>query len=101
MKNQQKLAQEWAGYLLTAETKAQKALLLYGSGANGKGVFIDLISECIGEENISNIPLNELHRGFSRICLLNKLANISSENETNGKSINTQYFKKSLQVKIL
>lgn len=89
----EKLAQEWAGYLLTAETKAQKALLLYGSGANGKGVFIDLISECIGEENISNIPLNELHRGFSRICLLNKLANISSENETNGKSINTQYFK--------
>ena len=37
----EKLAQEWAGYLLTAETKAQKALLLYGSGANGKGVFID------------------------------------------------------------
>lgn len=89
----QKLAQEWAGYLLTAETKAQKALLLYGSGANGKGVFIDLISECIGQDNISSIPLNELHKGFSRVCLHNKLANISSENETNGKSYNTQYFK--------
>ena len=48
---------------------------------------------CIRDRNISNIPLTELHRGFSRICLLNKLANISSENETNGKSINTQYFK--------
>lgn len=26
------LAQEWAGYLLTAETRAQKALILYGLG---------------------------------------------------------------------
>ncbi|MDZ7548282.1 DNA primase, partial [Clostridium perfringens] len=42
------LAQEWAGYSMTAETKAQKFLLLYGTGANGKGVYTDLLSECIG-----------------------------------------------------
>ncbi|MDZ5038341.1 hypothetical protein GNF66_14545, partial [Clostridium perfringens] len=60
------LAQEWAGYLLTAETKAQKALILYGEGANGKGVFIDTISYLIGQENISSIPLNELHKRFTR-----------------------------------
>lgn len=87
------LAQQWAGYLLTAETKAQKALVLYGEGANGKGVFIDSISYEIGKENISSIPLNELHKGFSRVCLHNKLANISNENECNGSSFNTQYFK--------
>ncbi|WP_238882324.1 phage/plasmid primase, P4 family [Clostridium sp. YIM B02551] len=87
------LAQEWAGYLLTAETKAQKALILYGEGANGKGVFIDIMSYLIGQENISSIPLNELHKGFSRVCLYNKLANISNENECNGNSFNTQYFK--------
>lgn len=28
---------EWFGYCLTAETKAQKSLLVYGSGGNGKG----------------------------------------------------------------
>lgn len=87
------LIQEWAGYLLTAETKAQKALILYGEGANGKGVFIDIMSYLIGQENISSIPLNELHKGFSRVCLYNKLANISNENECNGNSFNTQYFK--------
>lgn len=87
------LSQEWAGYLMTAETKAQKALMLCGSGANGKGVFIDSISFCIGQENISSVPLNELHKGFSRVCLHNKLANISNENECNGSSFNTQYFK--------
>lgn len=87
------LAQEWAGYLLTAETKAQKALILFGEGANGKGVYIDIISYIIGQENISSIPLNELHKGFSRVCLYNKIANISNENECNGNSFNTQYFK--------
>lgn len=52
------LAQEWVGYLLSPEMKAQKALLLYGTGANGKGVFVETISTLIGEENISHIPLN-------------------------------------------
>jgi putative DNA primase/helicase len=87
------LAQEWVGYLISSETKAQKALILYGTGANGKGVFVDTISALIGDDNISNIPLNELHKGFSRVCLYNKSANISSENETDGKGFNTQYFK--------
>lgn len=87
------VAQEWSGYLLSSETKAQKALILYGTGANGKGVFTDILSMLIGEDNISNIPLNELSKGFSRVCLYNKTANISSENETDGKSFNTQYFK--------
>lgn len=87
------VAQEWTGYMLTAETKAQKSLILLGEGQNGKGVFIDTISLIIGEDNISHIPLNELNKGFSRVKLYNKTANISGENEIDGKSFNTQYFK--------
>lgn len=87
------VAQEWLGYLLTAETKAQKALILYGGGGNGKGVFTEVLTWLIGEDNISNIPLNELNKGFSRVCIYNKTANISNENETEGKGFNTQYFK--------
>ena len=33
------LLQELTGYLLTSETRAEKAFLLYGSGSNGKSVF--------------------------------------------------------------
>lgn len=87
------VAQEWFGYALTTETKAQKALILYGSGGNGKGVFVEVLSLLIGADNISHIPLNELHKGFSRVCLYGKTANISSENESDGKTLNTQYFK--------
>lgn len=87
------VAQEWSGYILTTATSAQKALILLGEGENGKGVFIDTISLLIGKDNISNIPLNELSKGFSRVCLHNKTVNISGENEMNGKSFNTQNFK--------
>ncbi len=87
------IAQEWYGYSVTTETKAQKALILYGSGGNGKGIFTEMLSLLIGEDNSSHTPLNELSKGFSRVCLHNKTANISNENETDGKSFNTQYFK--------
>ncbi|WP_242396683.1 DNA primase family protein [Clostridium butyricum] len=92
-KERMMVAQEWAGYVLTTDTSAQKALILLGEGENGKGVFVDTISLLIGEDNISNIPLNELSNEFSRVKLYNKTANISGENEMNGKSVNTQYFK--------
>ncbi|WP_430885864.1 DNA primase family protein [Fusibacter sp. JL216-2] len=87
------LAQQWFGYCMSMETKAQKALILYGSGGNGKGVFTDILSQVVGEENIAHVPLNELHKGFSRVTLYGKTLNLSSENEMGGKSMNTQYFK--------
>jgi putative DNA primase/helicase len=88
-----KSSQEWLGYSMTAETKAQKSLVLYGKGRNGKGVYLHILSKCIGRENISNIALTELSNSFMRSCLYNKLANICSEMELGNKSLNTQYFK--------
>lgn len=87
------VAQEWFGYLLTAENKAQKALFLYGTGANGKGVFTNILTELIGAANCSNVALTELSRAFSRVSLFGKTANISSENEVGAKGFTTQYFK--------
>lgn len=51
------------------------------------------MSLLVGTDNISHIPLNELHKGFSRVCLYGKTVNICSENESDGKTMNTQYFK--------
>ena len=85
------LAQEWIGYLLTFETKAQKALILYGSGGNGKGVFSTVIEGLIGKENISYIGLSDLSNQFVRATLFGKQLMLSSENEIG--RLNTQYFK--------
>ena len=41
--------QRAVGYTLTGSTQEQCLFLLYGSGANGKSVFLDIISELMGE----------------------------------------------------
>lgn len=86
-----RLAQEWLGYLLTFETKAQKALILYGSGGNGKGVFCSIIEALIGRENISYESLADLSNEFHRATLFDKQLILSTENEI--KTLNTQTFK--------
>lgn len=85
------LLQEWFGYLITCETRAQKALVLYGSGGNGKGVCSALIESLIGRENISYASLADLSNQFIRATLFDKQLVMSSENEI--ATLNTQYFK--------
>ncbi|MBR2152415.1 MAG: hypothetical protein IJ944_03910 [Clostridia bacterium] len=85
------LLQEWFGYLLTCETKAQKALVLYGSGSNGKGVCSSIIEALVGRENISYASLADLSNQFIRATLFDKQLVMCSENEIS--SFNTQYFK--------
>lgn len=72
---------EWLGYCVTAETKAQKALLIFGNGGNGKGVYTDVLIALNGKANVSNVALSDLEDRFERANLYNKLLNIASENE--------------------
>jgi P4 family phage/plasmid primase-like protien len=81
------------GYCLTSETKAQKAFIFYGKGSNGKSVLIDLLLQLCGKENVSAVTLKELDNPFSRFELLDKLLNISTENEVGSGELNTQYLK--------
>jgi P4 family phage/plasmid primase-like protien len=81
------------GYCLTAETKAQKAFLLFGKGGNGKSVLIDLLKSLCGNENVSAVPLKDLNNPFSRYDLVGKLVNLSTENELGSSEFNTEYFK--------
>ncbi len=74
-------AVEWLGYCVTSETKAQKSLLMFGSGGNGKGVYSDILIALNGKENVSNVSLADLEDRFERVNLYNKLLNIASENE--------------------
>lgn len=84
---------EWLGYCVTSETKAQKALLMHGSGGNGKGVFTDVMIALNGKENVGNVSLADLEDRFERVHLYNKLVNIASENEVSAKGFSSQNFK--------
>ena len=85
--------QEMTGYLLTAETTIATAFFLYGAGANGKSLFLDILTLLIGRGNVSNLSLQDLEDSFKRYALVNKNVNIATENEISSKGFNSQYFK--------
>lgn len=73
--------QEYVGYLLVPDNSAQLFPILYGSGANGKSVFIEIIKTILGE-NISNIGLSQFSGSESRWTpahLQSNLANICGD----------------------
>ena len=80
----QNILAEYIGYLFIKPSalKLEKALLLYGSGANGKSVFFEIVSALLGgTENVSNYSLQSLtnESGYYRAMLSNKLVNYASE----------------------
>lgn len=61
---------EFAGYCLTPDVKMQKALMLYGSGSNGKSVFINLLKTIIGKDYTSGETLQQLETDKYRVANL-------------------------------
>jgi len=61
--------------------KEEKALTLFGSGANGKSVFFEIVMALLGYENVSNYSLESLTNssGYQRAGLRGKLLNYASE----------------------
>lgn len=74
---------EYMGYVFVspAKLKLEKALLLYGSGANGKSVVFEVITALLGTDNVGHCSLQSLtdEKGYHRAQLANKLVNYASE----------------------
>ncbi len=79
------LLQEIAGYVLYSDNSLQKCFFLMGDGANGKSVYLDILSAVFGDENVSSIEMSGLVEPFQRIHLLNSIVNISTETKTDVK----------------
>jgi putative DNA primase/helicase len=73
------LLQEWAGYLLTSDTSQHKFLVAEGEGANGKSVLLDVLTAMLGQENVSQVPLEMFGQRFQLTPTIDKLANICAE----------------------
>ena len=74
-----KFLQEFVGYCLIPDTSLDKALILHGSGANGKSTFLEVLEALFGEENLSSIPLHRLNQRFELVNIQDKLVNICSD----------------------
>jgi putative DNA primase/helicase len=85
----QKVLAEYLGFVFIKHgsnaLKEEKALILYGTGANGKSVFFEIVNALLGEKNISSYSLQSLtdDKGYQRAKLANTLVNYGSE--INGK----------------
>lgn len=86
------LIAEMLGYCLTTSTKFQKSFILYGTGSNGKSVFLNIIEKLLTYSNIASVSMSDLGKAFSRSSINGRLVNISSELE--GYVQETDYFKK-------
>lgn len=93
-KDKQQIFAEYCGYIFIKPSvlKLEKMLILYGTGANGKSVFFEIINALLGTQNISNYSLQSLtnDNGYFRAKIANKLVNYASE--INGK-LETDIFK--------
>lgn len=85
----QKVLAEYLGYVFikngSKAVKEEKALILYGTGANGKSVFFEVVNALLGAVNTSSYSLQSLtnDNGYYRAAIANKLVNYASE--INGK----------------
>lgn len=83
-KTAQAVLSEYAGYLFIRHgsgLKFEKCLILYGSGANGKSVFFEVLTALLGRDNVSTYQLSDLtdKTGYYRAEIADKLLNYSSE----------------------
>jgi putative DNA primase/helicase len=87
------LVQEIMGYCLSSSVKAHKMFLFFGEGYNGKSVLTDIMTALAGgEENVSNVSIEDFNKKFSLAQIAGKTLNISTENKLDSKT-NTQILK--------
>lgn len=84
-KERQRVLAEYLGFVFIKHgsnaLKEEKALILYGTGANGKSVFFEVVNALLGDENVGSYSLQSLteEKGYHRAKLANKLVNYASE----------------------
>lgn len=69
--------QEFFGYCLYRDYPIHKAVMLTGSGSNGKSTLLNLLTLFLGKDNISGVPLQSLDsQRFAVSSLYGRLANL-------------------------
>jgi putative DNA primase/helicase len=70
---------EFMGWCFLKDLKLEKALLLYGTGSNGKSAFFEVMCAMLGPQNVSHLDLSALMKPEGRFPLGSSLLNFCSE----------------------
>jgi P4 family phage/plasmid primase-like protien len=72
--------QEIAGYSLIRQYLYHKAIMLLGSGENGKSLFLNLVGSLLGSQNVATRSLQDLiYNRFATADLYQKYANVCAD----------------------
>jgi putative DNA primase/helicase len=74
-----KQLQELLGYVISNYSNAKKWFVLIGQPHTGKSTILELLTDIIGEEYTSNVPLHELGGKFALADLFKKKLNVCGE----------------------
>jgi len=77
--DQIQLAKEWSGYLFVPDTSLRGFLVMIGPTASGKTTWLDVLTEALGHDNITNVPLEGLGSQFREGAMVGMLANFCHE----------------------
>ena len=78
----QRMVQQMMGLFLIPDTSYQRFWVLLGPAGTGKSTVSHVLTRLLGDDNTSSVSLEQMRESFTLITLLGKLANISSEIET-------------------
>lgn len=71
---------ELIGYLMFSGNPLHKAVMLTGTGRNGKGTFLRVLESVLGSRNVTSVSLHDLvNTRFTTASLFGKLANIAGD----------------------
>jgi len=73
------IIQQFFGYCLIPGQNFQKFLLMHGDGDNGKSQLLDVLTEFLGDNNVSNLGLDRFGAEYALWGVIGKLANIGGD----------------------
>lgn len=74
------LLQELFGWcLLVGDMSFQRFFVFFGDGANGKSLILNVLTQMLGTENVSHVPLEQMGGEFRIAEMQGKLANIAAD----------------------
>lgn len=75
---------EIIGYLVYSGNPLQRAFLFHGSGINGKGTLIRVLTALLGSHNVSTVTLTDIAEArFEVASLYGKIANLAGDIDAN------------------
>lgn len=66
-------------YSLWRDYSYQKFFMLFGRGSNGKSLFVNILANLLGKDNVASMSLDEIQGNFGAVNLHRKLLNVSGE----------------------